>query len=159
MLLDDVMSELDAERRELLARELSSGGQSVIATTDLAHVPGGGDRGRPAAHLVRHDPSGGDRGMSRPRTPPISTAAGGARPRGAGPATTLAQVQEVWERAAGAAMASAARPTAEHGGVLTVTCSAAVWAQELDLMSEQVVARLNSALDAELISELRCRTG
>jgi len=41
MLLDDVMSELDAERRELLASELSSGGQSVIATTDLAHVPGG----------------------------------------------------------------------------------------------------------------------
>jgi DNA replication and repair protein RecF len=40
MLLDDVMSELDAERRELLAQELSSGGQSVIATTDLAHVPG-----------------------------------------------------------------------------------------------------------------------
>jgi DNA replication and repair protein RecF len=40
MLLDDVMSELDAERRELLACELSSGGQSVIATTDLAHVPG-----------------------------------------------------------------------------------------------------------------------
>jgi len=43
MLLDDVMSELDAERRELLARELSTGGQSVIATTDLAHVPGAGD--------------------------------------------------------------------------------------------------------------------
>ncbi len=41
MLLDDVMSELDSERRELLARELSTGGQSVIATTDLAHVPGG----------------------------------------------------------------------------------------------------------------------
>jgi DNA replication and repair protein RecF len=40
MLLDDVMSELDAERRELLAGELASGGQSVIATTDLAHVPG-----------------------------------------------------------------------------------------------------------------------
>jgi DNA replication and repair protein RecF len=40
MLLDDVMSELDAERRELLAEELSVGGQSVIATTDLGHVPG-----------------------------------------------------------------------------------------------------------------------
>jgi DNA replication and repair protein RecF len=48
MLLDDVMSELDAERRELLAGELSSGGQSVIATTDLAHVPGGS-----AAHVTR----------------------------------------------------------------------------------------------------------
>lgn len=43
MLLDDVMSELDSERRELLAGELSSGGQSVIATTDLAHVPGATD--------------------------------------------------------------------------------------------------------------------
>ncbi len=40
MLLDDVMSELDGERRELLAGELSTAGQSVIATTDLAHVPG-----------------------------------------------------------------------------------------------------------------------
>jgi DNA replication and repair protein RecF len=42
MLLDDVMSELDAQRRELLSHELSSGGQSVIATTDLSHVPGSG---------------------------------------------------------------------------------------------------------------------
>lgn len=40
MLLDDVMSELDADRRRLLADELSAEGQSVIATTDLAHVPG-----------------------------------------------------------------------------------------------------------------------
>ncbi len=44
MLLDDVMSELDAQRRGLLAEELSSGGQSVIATTDLAHVPGAADQ-------------------------------------------------------------------------------------------------------------------
>jgi DNA replication and repair protein RecF len=43
MLLDDVMSELDSERRELLAAELADGGQSVIATTDLAHVPGATD--------------------------------------------------------------------------------------------------------------------
>jgi DNA replication and repair protein RecF len=42
MLLDDVMSELDAERRELLARDLSAGGQSIVATTDLSHVPGAG---------------------------------------------------------------------------------------------------------------------
>ncbi|HEX3510716.1 MAG TPA: DNA replication and repair protein RecF [Solirubrobacteraceae bacterium] len=40
MLLDDVMSELDADRRELLASDLADGGQSVIATTDIAHVPG-----------------------------------------------------------------------------------------------------------------------
>jgi len=47
LLLDDVMSELDAQRRELLAHELAGGGQSVIATTDLAHVPGAsGGQGR-----------------------------------------------------------------------------------------------------------------
>jgi DNA replication and repair protein RecF len=40
MLLDDVMSELDSTRRELLATELGDGGQSLIATTDLSHVPG-----------------------------------------------------------------------------------------------------------------------
>ena len=40
MLLDDVMSELDADRRERLVELLRSGGQSVITTTDLAHVPG-----------------------------------------------------------------------------------------------------------------------
>ena len=45
MLLDDVMSELDHERRELLAAELRAGGQSVVATTDLAHVPGAGEPG------------------------------------------------------------------------------------------------------------------
>ena len=40
MLLDDVMSELDAERRELLAELLRSGGQAVITTTEPEHVPG-----------------------------------------------------------------------------------------------------------------------
>jgi DNA replication and repair protein RecF len=40
MILDDVMSELDPDRRALLAGMLGETGQSVITTTDLAHVPG-----------------------------------------------------------------------------------------------------------------------
>ncbi len=40
MLLDDVMSELDPDRRALLAQMLGGEGQSIITTTDLAHVPG-----------------------------------------------------------------------------------------------------------------------
>lgn len=40
LLLDDVMSELDPERRERLARRIGRHGQSVVTTTDLAHVPG-----------------------------------------------------------------------------------------------------------------------
>jgi DNA replication and repair protein RecF len=46
MLLDDVMSELDAERRELLAELLRSGGQAVITTTEPEHVPGSALEGR-----------------------------------------------------------------------------------------------------------------
>ncbi|HST40582.1 MAG TPA: DNA replication and repair protein RecF [Conexibacter sp.] len=41
MLLDDVMSELDRERRGRLVELLRSVGQSVVTTTDIEHVPGG----------------------------------------------------------------------------------------------------------------------
>ena len=40
MLLDDVMSELDASRRALLAELLEADGQAVLTTTDIDHVPG-----------------------------------------------------------------------------------------------------------------------
>jgi DNA replication and repair protein RecF len=40
MLLDDVMSELDYERRELLAELLRSGGQAIVTATEADHVPG-----------------------------------------------------------------------------------------------------------------------
>jgi DNA replication and repair protein RecF len=54
MLLDDVMSELDADRRGLLVARLDDGGQALITTTDLAHVPGG-----TAAGVVRLKVSAG----------------------------------------------------------------------------------------------------
>lgn len=40
MLLDDVMSELDGSRRGALTQQLLAEGQSLITSTDLAHVPG-----------------------------------------------------------------------------------------------------------------------
>ncbi len=40
LLLDDVMSELDAARGERLLERVTAGGQALITTTDLAHVPG-----------------------------------------------------------------------------------------------------------------------
>jgi DNA replication and repair protein RecF len=40
MLLDDVMSELDCERRELLAALLREGGQAVVTATEPEQVPG-----------------------------------------------------------------------------------------------------------------------
>jgi predicted nucleic acid-binding Zn ribbon protein len=96
--------------------------------------------------------------MSRPAPRPFSVALAGLTSTIA-PSTPLARVQEVWRAAAGEAVAQAAQPTAERGGVLTVVCSAAVWAQELTLMAGELVERLNSALGEELVHELRCRTG
>jgi DNA replication and repair protein RecF len=43
MLLDDVMSELDGTRRERLAELLRAGGQALVTTTDVDHVPGAGE--------------------------------------------------------------------------------------------------------------------
>jgi predicted nucleic acid-binding Zn ribbon protein len=60
------------------------------------------------------------------------------------PRTALAEVQRVWPVAVGAAIAAEAQPTAEHDGVVTVSCNSAVWAQELDLMGPDLVARLNA---------------
>jgi DNA replication and repair protein RecF len=53
LLLDDVMSELDADRRERLIGRLDGAGQSVITTTDVAHVPGA--RAPGVAHLRVRD--------------------------------------------------------------------------------------------------------
>ena len=74
------------------------------------------------------------------------------------PVSTLGAVQRVWPEAVGEAFAPHARPTAEAGGTLTVTCSSAVWAQELDLMATPLVERLNAALGDDLIRSLRCQS-
>jgi predicted nucleic acid-binding Zn ribbon protein len=72
------------------------------------------------------------------------------------PQTILADVQRVWPDAVGDVIAAQAEPTGEREGVLTVTCSAAVWAQELDLMGPELVGRINAALGADAIRSLRC---
>ena len=96
--------------------------------------------------------------MSRAAPRPLSAALAGLT-RSLVPATTLARVQAVWEPTTGPAIAAAARPTAERDGVLVVSCAAAVWAQELDLIGGELIPRLNAALGDEAIRELRCRTG
>ena len=66
--------------------------------------------------------------------------------QGLAPATLLARVQDCWSAVVGPAVADEAWPTAEHDGVLTVTCRSAVWAQELELLSTDLLGRLNVAL-------------
>ena len=71
------------------------------------------------------------------------------------PATLLAEVQRCWPEAAGDAFAEQAQPVAERQGVVTVACRSAVWAQELDLLSERVIAALNEAIGRPAVRRLR----
>jgi predicted nucleic acid-binding Zn ribbon protein len=58
------------------------------------------------------------------------------------PATPLAAVQSVWPQAVGEAIAAKATPVAERDGVVTVACSSATWAHELDLLGSQTLEKL-----------------
>jgi predicted nucleic acid-binding Zn ribbon protein len=71
------------------------------------------------------------------------------------PATLLAEVQRAWPQAAGETFAPHSEPWAERDGEVTVACPEAVRAQELDLMSELVVERLNQALGRPAVRRLR----
>jgi predicted nucleic acid-binding Zn ribbon protein len=73
------------------------------------------------------------------------------------PATLIAAVQRVWPEAAGERFAPHSEAVSERDGVVIVACDEAVWAHELDLMSELVVARLNSALGRPAVRRLRVR--
>jgi predicted nucleic acid-binding Zn ribbon protein len=74
------------------------------------------------------------------------------------PATLLAAVQRAWPAAAGEAIAREATPVAERAGVVTIACSASVWAQELDLMSPLLIDKLNAAIEVGEVTRLRCVT-
>jgi predicted nucleic acid-binding Zn ribbon protein len=70
------------------------------------------------------------------------------------PPTLLAEVQRAWPQVAGA-FAEHAQPFAERDGEVSVACPEAVRAQELDLMSELVLGRLNDALGRPAVRRLR----
>jgi predicted nucleic acid-binding Zn ribbon protein len=75
---------------------------------------------------------------------------------GAAPAGILARAQQLWPEVAGAVVAAESEPVSERGGILSVRCTSAVWAQELELLGPDIRARLNSALASEgTVSELR----
>ena len=91
-----------------------------------------------------------------PRT--LAPALGDLRDRIA-PRTLLAEVQGAWPSAVGEAIAREARPVGEREGVVELACASAVWAQELDLMALDLVARINIALGRDAVRGLRCVVG
>lgn len=95
--------------------------------------------------------------MSRRSSPRPAASALRAALERAAPRTGLAAVQSVWEEVVGARVATAARPVSERDGEVTVACSDAVWAEELDLMQEQLAQRLRERLGETAPRSLRFR--
>lgn len=75
----------------------------------------------------------------------------------AAPETPLAAVQSEWEAAVGKRIAAVARPASEAGGAVVVDCQDPVWAQELDLMQEQLLKGLRERLGDRTPARLRFR--
>jgi predicted nucleic acid-binding Zn ribbon protein len=75
----------------------------------------------------------------------------------AAPKTGLAAVQAAWEEALGERLATVATPVSERAGTLTVDCTDGVWAQELDLMQEQLLERLREVLGERAPEALKFR--
>jgi predicted nucleic acid-binding Zn ribbon protein len=72
------------------------------------------------------------------------------------PDTLLAEAQGAWREAVGPSISERAWPVSERAGVLTVSCESSVWAQELDLMSDAILERVNDRLARGHIVKLRC---
>jgi len=62
------------------------------------------------------------------------------------PQTGLAALQSIWAEVAGERIAAVAQPVSERSGEVTVACADAVWAEELDLMQQQLIERLRERL-------------
>lgn len=95
--------------------------------------------------------------MTRRRAPrPAATGLRAALERAA-PKTPLASAQAAWAEVVGERIAAVAEPVSERDGALLIECSDPVWAQELDLMQDDLLARLRERIGEAAPASLRFR--
>jgi predicted nucleic acid-binding Zn ribbon protein len=95
--------------------------------------------------------------VTRRRSPRPATQALQAALAQAAPKTRLAAVQAAWTEAVGERIAASAAPVEERAGAVVIGCSDPVWAEELDLMQEQLLERLRARLGDETPERLQFR--
>ena len=156
------MSELDPERRERLVERLDGGGQALITAADDELGAGAGERtarcamprgagerlgrGRMSRDAARRARAAGDALRARARAGgPEDTA--GRGPGGLGGGRRRARSPP------------SPSPVSERAGTVTVALSDPVWAEELELMQEQLLERLESASASRRRGALRFRVG
>lgn len=65
----------------------------------------------------------------------------------------------LWEEVVGAKVARRARAEAVRGGILFVRVANSTWLQELSLLKEGIIERLNSLLEAQVVEDIVFRVG
>ncbi len=70
-----------------------------------------------------------------------------------------ARAYVAWARASGDQIASGARPRSFRRGMLTVECSSSVWANELTLLSDQLLRRMREVVPDHPVRRLRFMVG
>jgi predicted nucleic acid-binding Zn ribbon protein len=71
------------------------------------------------------------------------------------PQTLLAEVQGAWPAACGEAIAANSEPVAERDGTVTIACESGAWAQELELMSDELTRRVGAVVGEDRVRRLR----
>jgi predicted nucleic acid-binding Zn ribbon protein len=95
--------------------------------------------------------------VTRRRAPrPAATGLRAALERAA-PKTPLANAQVAWAEVVGEQIAAVAEPVGERDGALLVECADPIWAQELDLMQEELLGRLRDRIGDAAPASLRFR--
>jgi predicted nucleic acid-binding Zn ribbon protein len=67
----------------------------------------------------------------------------------------MTRLWNLWESALPPAMALNAKPGAFRDGILLVHVSSSVWMQHLHFQKQSMISSLNSALDRELVKDIR----
>ena len=71
------------------------------------------------------------------------------------PRTLLAAVQEAWPEACGPVIAANSEPVSERDGAVTIACATGAWAQELELMGDELLARIDARVEPGRVLRLR----
>ena len=136
VLLDDVLSELDGDRRLALAGLIGEGGQTIVTATSPAALPA--EPGAVARRLTGSVRSG-VAVMERIGNEVKRTLAAS----GGGGALALSEITAAWPSAVGDAVARQAWPQRiGRDGTLHVATSSATWAFELDRLAPEIDERL-----------------
>ena len=73
--------------------------------------------------------------------------------------TEMTRIWDIWDQAVGSPIAMNAKPDAFKDGLLFVNVSSSAWIHQLKFLEKEMIANLNTQLDAPLVARIRFKIG